>query len=108
MTSDTTASAHRPIRKLQADLHIPGILVVGVSALMWAAVAIQSADLQQIQAMLLAKRRMILSSRISPGPRNQDEYDMCCGKGELTRKLPTRHPPAAAGAQLGRGQAASS
>jgi len=34
-----------PIRKLQADLHIPGILVVGVSALMRAAGAIQSAYL---------------------------------------------------------------
>jgi hypothetical protein len=25
---------------------------------------------------------MILPPRISPGPRNQDGYDMCCGNGE--------------------------
>ena len=37
--------------------------------------------------MLLAKRRIILS-RISPGPRNQDEYDMYCGKGETHQEAP--------------------
>ncbi len=32
--------------------------------------------------------RMILPPRISPGPRNQDEYDMCCGKGETHQDAP--------------------
>ena len=32
--------------------------------------------------MLLAELRLILPSRISPGPRNQEEYEMCCGKGK--------------------------
>jgi hypothetical protein len=35
-----------------------------------------------LQGMRLAESRMILPPRISPGPRNQDEYDMCYGNGE--------------------------
>jgi hypothetical protein len=31
---------------------------------------------------------MILPPRISPGPRNQDEHDMCCGKGETHEDAP--------------------
>jgi hypothetical protein len=31
---------------------------------------------------------MILPPRISPGPRNQDEYDMCCGNGESRQEAP--------------------
>jgi hypothetical protein len=31
---------------------------------------------------------MILPLRISPGPRNQDEYDMCCGNGETHQEAP--------------------
>ena len=41
-----------PVRRLQATLHITSILIVGVSAIMQAAVTIQSAHLQQMQAML--------------------------------------------------------
>jgi hypothetical protein len=32
--------------------------------------------------MLLAETRIILPSRISPNPRNQDEYKTCCGRRE--------------------------
>jgi hypothetical protein len=31
---------------------------------------------------------MILPPQISPGPRNQDGYDMCCGKGETHQDAP--------------------
>jgi hypothetical protein len=31
---------------------------------------------------------MILPPRVSLGPRNQDEYDMCCGKGETHQEAP--------------------
>jgi hypothetical protein len=36
----------------------------------------------------LAKHRMILLPRISPGPRNQEGYDMCCGKGGTHQEAP--------------------
>jgi len=50
------------IQELQADIHIPGILVVGVSALVRAAIATKSADPQQIQAILLVKTSYDLGS----------------------------------------------
>jgi hypothetical protein len=31
---------------------------------------------------------MVMLLRISPGPRNQDEYDWCCGKGETHQETP--------------------
>ena len=50
---------------------------------------LQLADPQQIlPVMLLAEPRMIMLPRISPGPRNQDEYGLCCGKGETHQEAP--------------------
>jgi hypothetical protein len=43
-------------------------------------------------AMLLAEPRTIMLPRISPGPRNQDEYDMGCGKGETHQEAPNASP----------------
>jgi hypothetical protein len=62
----------------------------GVSAANPAAGAVQLADPQQVFQGNAPGRAlvMILPPRISPGPRNQDEYDMCCGKGETHQDAP--------------------
>ncbi|MAD84692.1 MAG: hypothetical protein CL912_17165 [Deltaproteobacteria bacterium] len=88
--------------------HSRSFLSSGVSAANPVAGAVQLADPQQILQGNAPGRAlvMILPLRISPGPRNQDEYDMCCGNGETHQEAPN-HPPTAFGAQLGRRQAAS-
>jgi len=82
----------------------------GVSAANPVAGAVQLAVPQQILQGNAPGRAlvMILPLRISLGPRNQDGTTCAAARGKLTRKLPTRHPTAAPGAQLGRRQAASS
>jgi hypothetical protein len=62
----------------------------GVSAANPVAGAVQLADPQQIFQGNAPGRAlvMILPPRLSLGPRNQDEYDMCCGKGETRQEAP--------------------
>jgi len=75
----------------------------GVSAANPAAGAVQLANPPRNE-----KSRMILPPRISPGPRKQDEYDMCCGHGETHQEAPDASSTCSTWAQLGRSQAASS
>jgi len=55
--------------------------VVRVSAANPVAGAVQLADPQQILQGNAPGRALVMNLplRISPGPRNQDEYDVCCG-----------------------------
>jgi hypothetical protein len=77
-----------------------GFLSSGVSAFKRAASVAQSADAQQIlQGMLLVELRMILPPRISPGPRNQNEYEICCGKRETDQEAPDTSSTSGAASQ---------
>ena len=91
MTSDIALSA-RPKASGRLGRLAPSrpFLSSGVSAANPVAGAVQLADPQQILQGNAPGRAlvMILPLRISSGPRNQDEYDMCCGNGETHQEAP--------------------
>lgn len=68
------------------DWHIPGLSRRPASQL--PILQLAQSNWRILQGMRLAESRMTLPPRISPGPRNQDEYDMYCGKGETHQDAP--------------------
>ena len=70
--------------------HSRSFLSSGVSAANPVAGAVQLADSQQILQGNVPGRAlmMILPLQISPGPRNQDEYNMCCSNRETHQEAP--------------------
>jgi hypothetical protein len=81
MTSNITLSARPKASGRLIDWHILGLSRRPASQL--PILQLTQSNWRILQRMRLAESRMILPSRISLGPRNQDEYDMCCGKGEI-------------------------
>jgi hypothetical protein len=86
MTSDIALSARPKALGRLADWHNPGPSHRPASQL--PILQLARSNWRILQTMLLAEPRMILPHRISPGPRNQDECDMCCGSGETHQEAP--------------------
>jgi hypothetical protein len=86
MTSDIALSARPKASGRLVDWHIPGLSRRPASQL--PILQLAQSNRHILQGMRLAESRMILPPRISPGLRNQDEYDMCCGKGETHQDAP--------------------
>jgi hypothetical protein len=86
MTSDIALSGRPKASGRLADWHIRGLSRRPASQLPILQLARSHSPI--LQGMLLAESRMILPPRISPGPRNQDEYDMCCDNGETHQEAP--------------------
>ena len=86
MTSDIALTARPKASGRLVDWHIPGPSRRPASQL--PILQLARSNWRIIQGTLLAESRMILPPRISPGPRKQDEYDMCCGHGETHQEAP--------------------
>jgi hypothetical protein len=88
MTSDIALSVRPSVQRLQADWHIPGPSRRPASQLPVLQLQLVRCHWRILQEIHLPESRMILLPRISQGPRNQDEYDMCCGKGGTHQEAP--------------------